>query len=157
MKQTVLLCIAILCFAFNGYTQVCGGGILDFNIFTLNGTEVKYFEYEIFPVSEKLAKDLGEGLHADYKGKIMYGFSETKIDTTNTFLNTEFKSLLAESKITSKGKIKSSLHFKTHETLYFPVILKITHDKKTVYILGNYFGGCNRKASLVWGNHIILN
>jgi hypothetical protein len=37
-----------------GFTQLCGEGTLTFNIYTLNGTETKEFDYEIFPVSQAL-------------------------------------------------------------------------------------------------------
>jgi hypothetical protein len=74
------------------------------------------------------------------------------IDRNNEALNNKLKKWLALSKISSKGKIKSSINFKTFETVFFSMILKITQHKKTIYILGNYFGGCNRQASLIWND-----
>jgi len=129
--------------------QVCGGGIVKFNIYTLNGNAVKDFDYEIFPASDELTKKF------NYKdnwgcGEIMYGITDSMIDRNNEALNNKLKKWLALSKISSKGKIKSSINFKTFETVYFPMILKITQHNKSIYILGNYFGGCNRQVSLIW-------
>jgi hypothetical protein len=129
--------------------QVCGGGTVKFNIYTLNGKAVKSFDYEIFPASEELTKKF------NYKdnwgcGEIINGIADSMIDRNDEALNNKLKELLALSKITSKGKIKCSINFKSFETVYFPMIFKITKHNKSVYILGNYFGGCNRQASLIW-------
>ena len=68
------------------------------------------------------------------------------------YLNNKLKKWLELSNIPSKGKIKSSINFKTFETVYFPMILKITQNNKSIYIIGNYFGGCYRQASLIWSD-----
>jgi len=154
----------------NGYSQACGGGKLNFDIFTINGQEIENFEYEIFPVSEEnlkekfLKKVLNESNLDDPKNYFLTNINNTGIiineqhaneiiTTIDEKLNESFKKLLANSKISSKGEIKSSLTFNTFENINLPIILKVTHKKRTVYILGNYFGGCNRNASLIWNKY----
>lgn len=153
----------------NGYSQACGGGILTFNIYTLNGTEINNFEYEIFPISkellqEKFYKKAVNEVNLDNpnyslfqninnSGVIIMEHSANElIDTNNKILNESLDKMLHLSKMTQSGKIKYSLSFTTRENKYFPIILKISNSQKTIFILGNYFGGCNREASLVWNN-----
>lgn len=153
----------------NGFSQACGGGILKFNIYTLNGVEVEEFNYEIFPVSKELLNEkfyskvmvkenLDNPNHYLFQkinetgGIIMEQYANEIIETKDEELNSSLKKILDLSKINQTGKIKSSLSFKTFELANFPIILKISHKEKTIYILGNYFGGCNREASLIWDN-----
>ncbi|MCD0469917.1 hypothetical protein [Flavobacterium sp. JAS] len=153
----------------NGFSQACGGGILTFNIYTLNGVEIEEFNYEIFPVSKELLK---EKFYSKVVNKvnldnpnynlfreinqtgviIMQQYANEIINTKDDKLNGSLKKMLDLSKINQTGKIKSSLSFNTLELADFPIILKISHREKTIYILGNYFGGCDREGSLVWDN-----
>lgn len=156
-------------FSGKGFAQACGGGILTFNIYTLNGEEIDEFDYEIFPVSQELLREnfykkvvnevnLDNPSYYLYSsiGKsgiiIMEHSANEIIETKDEKLNEQLQKSLDLSKIPQKGKIKSSLSFFTFELNNFPIILKISNKKKIVYILGNYFGGCNREASLVWNN-----
>lgn len=153
MKLKFLRFIIVITFLLQFHTksiaQVCGGGTVKFNIYTLNGKAVKNFDYEIFPASEELTKKFNYKDNWDC-GEIMNGIADSMIDRNNEALNNKLKKWLALSKISSKGKIKSSINFKSFETVFFPMILKISQHNKSVYILGNYFGGCNRQASLIW-------
>jgi hypothetical protein len=153
----------------NGFSQACGGGILTFNIYTLNGVEIEEFNYEIFPVSKELLREkfyskvvnkvnLDNPNYSLFReinqtgGIIMQQYANEIIDKKNDELNGSLKKMLELSKINQTGKIKSSLSFTTFELINFPIILKISHKEKTIYILCNYFGGCNREASLIWNN-----
>lgn len=153
----------------NGFSQACGGGILTFNIYTLNGVEIEEFNYEIFPVSKELLQEkfyskVMPKVNPDNPnyylfqeinqsgGIIMQQYANEIIDTKDDELNDRLKKMLDLSKINQTGKIKSSLSFNTFEVANFPIILKISHKEKTIYILGNYFGGCDREASLIWNN-----
>tara|TARA_R110002111_G_scaffold252863_2_gene317941 strand:- start:1919 stop:2449 length:531 start_codon:yes stop_codon:yes gene_type:complete len=153
----------------NGFSQACGGGILTFNIYTLNGKEIKNFDYEIFPVSKELLNEkfyrkvvnevsLDDPNYYYFQNVsnsgiiIMEHFANEIIETNDEKLNEWLDKLLILSKISKSGKIKSSLSFSTLELNNFPIILKISLNQKTIYILGNYFGGCDREASLVWNN-----
>jgi hypothetical protein len=173
MKKIIL--ISLLFFFQNGFSQECGGGKLLFNIYILNGMEIDEFDYEILPVSKELLQEkyyqkVVSKINLDNPnyylfqkisevgGIIMEQYANEIIETNNEKLNRELKEMLDLSNINQKGKIKSSLIFNTLELTNFPIILKISHKKKTIYILGNYFGGCNREASLVWNNgYGILN
>ena len=166
-RQIIFLFILALLFSTKGYSQACGGGILTFNIYTLNGTEIDKFYYEIFPVSKELLDEkfynkvvnkanLDNPNYELFRQVNEHGiiiteyFAHEVIRTNDEKLNENLNKMLALSKITQKGKLKSSLSFVTLETRIFPIILKISHKGKTIYILSNYFGGCNREASLVW-------
>lgn len=170
MKHIItFILFAFLLISQNGYSQRCGGGTLTFNIYTLNGEEIENFEYEILPVSEeflqeKLYKKVVNEVNLNNPNYTLFQsvnnsgviigeqFVNEIIETNNDKLNESLDKLLDLSKITKTGKIKSSLGFITHENNNFPIILKISHKDKFIYILGNYFGGCDREASLVWNN-----
>lgn len=171
MKHIItFIFFAFLLISQNGYSQRCGGGTLTFNIYTLNGEEMENFEYEILPVSKELLQDK---LYKKYVNEVNLNnpnytlfqsvnnssgiiigeqFVNEIVETNNDKLNGSLDKMLDLSKITKTGKIKSSLLFITYENNNFPIILKISNNQKTIYILGNYFGGCDREASLVWNN-----
>ena len=148
MKRSFLLIITILYFTLNGYSQACGGGILTLSIYTINGEKAKKFSYDIFPASKEVIEKYSQN-DIWKSGKIISGFSENEL-TANEILNNELSKLLEKSKISKSGKIITNLKFKTMELGYFPIILKINIDNKNIYILGNYFGGCNREACVIW-------
>ncbi|MFC4815547.1 hypothetical protein [Flavobacterium sp. GCM10023249] len=170
MRTIIIYTIfSFLFFSQNGFSQACGGGKLSFNIYTLNGIEIDNFDYEIFPVSKELLREkfyqkvvnevnldnpnyyLFQKINAS-GGIIMEQYAKEIIEINNEKLNSDLKKMIDLSNITQTGKIKSSITFNTFELTNFPIILKISHKKKTIYILGNYFGGCDREASLVWNN-----
>lgn len=168
-KKPLFILILVLYFSINGFSQACGGGRLMFNIYTLNGQEIKEFNYEILPVSKELLKEKfykkvmnEENIdnpnyylfrEINQTGEIiMEQYANEIIETKNEKLNRDLKKMLDLSNITETGKIKSSLSFNTFELTNFPIILKISYKEKTIYILGNYFGGCDREASLIWNN-----
>lgn len=172
MKRFALLLLFTILISPKSFSQVCGGGILTFNIYSLNGQELKDFDYEIFPVSrELLKKNLYQKVvneqnmdNSDYPlyksvetsgsiiGKV---FVDQIIDNNDPKLNAKLQKLLDASAIEQKGTIKCTLLFTTRENESFPIILKISNGKREVYILGNYFGNCNREASLVWGEKVL--
>lgn len=165
-KQIILLFLISLYFSLSGFSQACGGGKLTFNIYTLNGHDIKEFTYEILPVSKELLKEkfykkvvnevnLGNKNYVLFQavntsGVIVKEHFASEIIDKN--LNGELKKILDLNKMNQTGSIKSSLSFNTLELGDFPIILKISHNEKTIYVLGNYFGGCDREASLVWNN-----
>ncbi|WP_417354419.1 hypothetical protein [Flavobacterium sp.] len=172
MKRFTLIFIFTFLLTPKIYSQRCGGGILTFNIYTLNGEDVKEFDYEIFPVSKELLKknyydkltikkykDCPEySLFKDIQksgsiiGKV---FVNQIIDNNDPKLNAELQKLLDTSAISQKGTIKSTMLFSTRENQSFPIVLKISNGDREVYILGNYFGNCDREASLVWGDKVL--
>ncbi|RYJ41372.1 hypothetical protein [Flavobacterium beibuense] len=172
MKRFALIFLFSFLLSPKSFSQVCGGGILTFNIYTLNGEDIKEFDYEIFPVSRELLqknyydkltiktyKDCPEySLFKDVQksgsiiGKI---FVDQIIDNNDPKLNAKLQKLLDTSAIAQKGTIKSTLLFTTRENESFPIVLKISNGERVVYILGNYFGNCDREASLVWGDKVL--
>jgi len=139
--------------SFNGYSQACGGGILTLNMYTLNGKAIKEVSYEIFPVSEEL---IGRHNFQNSRGSVMLinDFSESG-GLQNEKSNNKLDMLLESSSISRSGKFINVLKFKTTENEYFPLILKISVKGQTAYILGNYFGGCDREVRLFWNGKYI--
>ncbi|RZK14705.1 MAG: hypothetical protein EOO43_15980 [Flavobacterium sp.] len=151
MKRQLLYILFLL--SFNGYSQACGGGILTLTIYTINGDTVKDVSYEVFPASEEFIERQN---FRDISGSgiIITDFSESKNVQADKSAD-KFKTLLARSSLFKSGKFTSTLNFKTIETEYFPVVVKITIKDKSIYILGNYFGGCDREAGLFWNGKYI--
>ena len=149
MKRHILLIFTIIFFSINGYCQACGGGILSLNIYTKNGEKQKEISYEIFPVSKETFENYKA--RGQYHG-IINKFSEQEI-SQNEDLDNQLSKFLEVSKISKSGKIFDCLKFQTFELVYFPVIIKISIEDKTVYILGNYFGGCGGEANLIFNGH----
>ncbi|MFN3754029.1 hypothetical protein [Flavobacterium sp.] len=151
MKKQALLIFTILYFSINGYSQVCGEGLLTLNIYTKNGEKAKKASYEIFAVSKELIEKFNDSDNWNI-GRIINNFSEQEI-SQNEDLDNRLNKFLKNSKISKSGKFVDCLKFRTFELVYFPVIVKISIEAKTVYILANYFGGCNREANLIYNGH----
>lgn len=153
MKRQLIFLFILALFFFNGYSQACGGGILTLNMYTINGKAIKEVSYEIFPVSEEL---IGRHNFQDSRGSVMLinDFSESE-SIQNEKSNSKLDMFLERSSISRSGKFTDALKFKTKENEYFPIILKISVKGQTVYILGNYFGGCDREVRLFWNGKYI--
>lgn len=153
MKKILIYLFFITSISQSGNAQECGGGTLTLNIYTKNGEKQKEISYEIFPVSKETFENYKA--RGQYHG-IINKFSEQEI-SQNEDLDNQLSKFLEVSKISKSGKIFDCLKFQTFELVYFPVIIKISIEDKTVYILGNYFGGCGGEANLVFnGNYFIL-
>jgi hypothetical protein len=151
MKRYFSLTFTILYFTINGYSQECGGGIVTLNIYTKNGEKTKEASYVIFPLSKELIEKYNDSDNWNI-GRIIINFSEQDLPHDED-LESRLNKFLKNSSISKSGKFVSNLKFKTYELVYFPVIIKIRIENKTVYILGNYFGGCNREANLIYNGH----
>lgn len=147
-RQFVFLLIIALFISLKGSSQECGGGILTLNLYTINGKKIKDASYEIFPVSKELIEKYNDTDNWN-KGRIINNFSENEILPNEDLIN-KLNTLLERSSISKSGKFTSTLKFKTLELAYFPIIIKINIKNKTIYIMGNYFGGCDRETSLIW-------
>lgn len=156
MKKTLLYLFFFSSISQFGNAQACGSGIVTFNIYTLNGEEIEDASYEIFPVPKQLVekyKNLNTG--RDSGGGVIGDFKETNL-ISNDSLNDRLQEYLEHSSITKSGKFKTSLEFQTLEGVYFPIILRVTIKSKTIYIFGNFFGGCDREASLICSSKTLV-
>jgi hypothetical protein len=146
--QTLFLFVIAFIFSLKGYSQACGEGIVTLNIYTINGQKIKDVSYEIFQASKGLIER-----HKDFNsydnGKIITDLSENDTLPTDS-PNGRLNKLLERSLISRSGKLTNNIKFKTKELGYFPIILKVSIKNQTMYILGNFFGGCNREACLIW-------
>ena len=150
-RQTLFLFITLFYFSINGYSQACGGGILTLNFYTKNGQKVKNVSFEIFPISKELNEK-----YKKRSSSIIEDFSEKDIIQSEDLTN-ELNIFLKVSSMSKSGKFTNSLKFQQAELTYFPIILKISVKTKTIYIYGNYFGGCGGETYLLWdGNSLIL-
>lgn len=168
MKKYILYLLFITgIIPIEGFSQLCGEGTLTFNIHALNNTENQEFNYEILPVSQELLENnfynkvAGEDaarrtelMHEAWRTgiEISFGLAVDIIDTQNVTLIKQLNKCLDRSGLQTKGKVKSSLQFQTRENLSLPLVLKISHNKKYIYILGYYFSGCDREVFLQWSN-----
>lgn len=168
MKKAIIFTIfIILTFPNKLQAQVCGGGILTFTIFTPNGSKSIDFEYEIFPVLEEQLQE--KILDVMKKQNSLDGYlrkynhsgieiskqnADEIIAIDNENLNIQLNKFLANSGLNKFGKLKNKLEFKTFELVGFPVVLKISAQGKSVYILGNFFGNCDRPSSLIWSDKL---
>ena len=162
MKKSLILILTILgLFSTNLFSQPCGTGILRFNIFTPNGSDLIDFSYEILPVSDELFNKLIIIEKLDDRNSYLYTYdksgveisqenAEKIINLNDKDLNGRLNEYLAFSNLKINGKVKDKIEFKTFYSGGIPVILKINAQGKSIYILGNFFGGCGRYASLVW-------
>ncbi len=148
----------------NSYSQVCGGGIASLNIYTLNGTTLKDANYEIFAVSEEFTRKYPDKSNKPHnRGLIIIDSTRNEFGYLQNDLNKELQhsksldSTLVEylkfSSIPKSGKFTSTLQLKTQELIYFPVVVKIIFEKKSTFIFGNFFGGCNRNIFLLWNGY----
>lgn len=151
MKRRIALLISIVLVTTVGYSQVCGSGVMTLNLYTKNGSIDKKAVYEIFPLSKELINKFKDTDNWNI-GRIVTDFSEEEI-TLDKDLASHLDTLLVYSSISKSGTFISTLQFKTRELAYFPIIIKISVENKKVYILGNYFGGCDREASLIFNGH----
>lgn len=149
-RQTLFLFITVLYFSINGYSQACGGGIETLNFYNKNGEKEKNTSYEIFPILKELNEKYKKrncGINKD--------FSE-KENIQNEDETNELNIFLKVSSISKSGKFTTSLKFQQAKLLHFVIILKISVEIKTIFIYGNYFGGCGRETYLLWdGNPLI--
>lgn len=169
MKKILIYLFFITSISQSGNAQECGGGTLTLNIYTINGSNVEYFDYEILPVSEKLLREnfltkirgsveAQNNMEIDIyqKGIIIKEEFSREIIEKNNEINTDLKKMMSSD--LKNGKIKSYLKFKTLELERKLVLLKVKLKDKTIYIVGNFFGGCDRELSLIWDNRFgILN
>lgn len=163
MNKVILLVSSIFLFISGDISaQLCGGGILHFYILTPNGSEPIDFEYELFAASDSLVQQKVYDVLDKYSvERAQRAFNETGFEIAKQTAeeissqkdekrNSQLDKFIANSGLLRKGRIKDLLEFKTYELVGFPVILKISAKGKSIYILGNFFGNCNRISTLLW-------
>ncbi|NMH26819.1 hypothetical protein [Flavobacterium silvaticum] len=163
MKKVALFVSLVFLFISGDISaQLCGGGILQFYILTLNGSEPIDFEYELFTASDSLVqKKVYDVLDKYSIERYERAFNETGFEiakqTAEEISNPQdekrtiqLDKFIANSGLSRKGKVKELLEFKTYELVGTPVILKISAKGKSIYILGNFFGNCDRISTLLW-------
>ena len=129
--------------------QACGGGTFTFEFYVINGEKPQDIFFEVLPViigsEEKFSQDVYNGLQVDS------GEAVKMIDPAGG--PTLDKNLSLRNNL-KNGEMKNGiLKFGTYETAYHPCLLKITSGKTQMYILANLTGGCNRTASILWGDN----
>jgi hypothetical protein len=167
MKKLVQIAVVVLVviFSFESlvFSQACGEGELYFEFYVLNGEKIENLQYEVISVSEEaiekvFTKYQFDVLHANmYFGSVINEEDAEKIISLQK--DTNLDGLLTNSELDNSGTISGGIiTFMTFETLNSRYLLKITYDTKTVYILANLFGGCDRTSKVLfsWRNKPII-
>lgn len=152
---TILVISVIASFSENtpAKAQVCGGGVFTFEFYTLNGEKIKNINYEIFPVNKENVYNIDSNLVYDlYRGTIIN--SEYVDRLINPAAEAALDKVLAIRGNKKKGVVKyGTIKFNTTELGYFACLLKLSSNKKDVYIVANLTGGCNRTTTILWNEN----
>jgi hypothetical protein len=142
-----LLLILFFLISSNIFAQACGGGIFTINFYVPNGTEVRKFHYEIFPVTKEF---ITQHYSRDYNnnGGILWDLMESELEAVDP--DEKFEAVLKRAKTKKTGTFKSKLQFHTLETQDYPVVIKITSETDTLFLFGNFFGGCDNTSGVIW-------
>lgn len=141
--------------------QACGQAVYSIELYTLNGDKEEDFEYEVIPINLDSLKVLyslygySDTFEYDtYIGTIIEErFTDKLIDYETPEVQESFEKILSISENKTQGKAKHAMIvFQTYETWYMPVLIKITYGKKTLFVLANPFGGCEREAIVLWND-----
>lgn len=144
--------------------QYCGGGEFAIKIYSLNGTEVKNLQYEIFVANQERVDELlkvnpnyadtapnlywGEELPLEYVPECI---AQQKFEEDESL--EQLRNWAGEVP-PSKGKIKNGvLLFLTNETYPEEHILRIFTDEQELYIYANLLGGCDRETYILWDDY----
>jgi len=173
IKFKILFILSFLVISPNIYAQACGGGVFTLYFYVLNGEKKDTLKYEILTIDpENLEKilwqDREDVSNAEYAGVMREMRSGLILDTKlveDLFCSTTEKktneelisgaeldrllqnSVMKKSALIVDGKIS----FHTFETYFKPYLLKITANEANIYILADFFGGCDRV------NNVLLN
>lgn len=147
--------------------QVCGGGIFTLEFYTENGEKELDFTYEIYQVDPEALADIYTkfGYEAKFEYNPYHGtiieekyaqwLLDFQVETTES--KEEFNKILEMTGNKTTGLSKGSkIEFQTIETYLVPYLLKITSEKKHVYIVSDLLGGCDRATIVVWNKYPIL-
>jgi len=141
--------------------QACGQGIFSLEIYTLNSEKELDISFEIFATNRdsleaifSQGRNLDKIVYSSYYGYIIQSkHALSIIDTTESGQRELDKifNLRLHKDDKQAGKIKNSqLHFNTLELSYNLLLLKLKSSDKEVYIIANFFGGCNRTSVILW-------
>lgn len=145
----------------NTFSQGCGGGTYRLDIYTINGTEKLNVSYELFPINEYLLDSALQGPYLKIlKSKIHLGMI---VDSTfarqisdNNLLDELERRLLSTNNLIRGNAINSGIKFNTSEGIYFLCMLKLSSDEMTVYVIGNFIGGCGTNSAILWNKYPVL-
>ena len=139
--------------------QACGQAVYTIEFYTPNGDKEQEFEYEVIPINldsldviYSLYGFVDKFEYDAYVGTLIEErFIDKLIDYETPEVKESFEKILSLSSNEVKGKAKKSMIvFQTYETWYVPVLIKVTSGKKSLYIVANPFGGCDREAIILW-------
>lgn len=141
--------------------QACGQGIFSLEIYTLNGEKELDISYEIFAINrDSLEAIFSQGrildkiMYASYYGYIIQSKHALRIiDKTESGQKEldEIFNLHVHKDDKQVGKIEGSqVHFNTLEVSYNLLLLKVNSSDKEVYIIADFFGGCDRTSVILW-------
>lgn len=162
MMKKILLFLTMSFFSANTYTQKCGVGVFSIELYILNGEKQLDLDYELLPVSQRFVIDSiirkDDNFYNQqikvrnyYEGVIVREDLALNIllQTVSSQDERKFEKFVSSQSFPVKGTLKQKIDFKTIETVFFPVILRLKSKTGATYILANFFGGCDRVLSLL--------
>ena len=161
ISTLLIVLILIVILSFKVKAQACGQGVYTLEFYTLDGDEKKDIDFEILPINS----DSLEFLFSKYtnledqlrfnsnKGTVLQSRLASRIIGNKQQGLASIKNYDIFKMEKFKGKLdKSRVEFNTVETYYELFLLKLMEEDKEVYIVGNFFGGCNRTIVLLWND-----
>jgi len=154
-KIVCLGIVFIILFTSMVFSQACGSGEFNFEFYILNEEKIENLNFEVLPVSEDAIGEVFTKYQQDVFHANMYFGSVVKSEDAEKIISLEkdanLDGLLTNSELDNSGRIiRGIITFSTFETLNSRYLLKITYDDKTVYILANLFGGCDRTSKVLF-------
>ena len=148
IKIVKILIVLVSIFFVNSkiYAQACGGGIYRIEIYVLNGTKEIDICYEIFPIKDNYSSIIPDYQIRSQMIEEKYALKIMNIDTQQNDLPFYAK---------PKGKVENGIiTFNTLENYYKKYLLKLYSDNESIYILGNFFGGCGNIKRILWKQYV---
>ncbi|WP_157730253.1 hypothetical protein [Tenacibaculum jejuense] len=127
---------------FGVFSQACGSGIFRFEIKTETNTEE--ITYEILQI-KKSSTDHNQ----DYYYGVLLDEKQLKNFEFENFNINNLPPILRNTVYTDYDSTNRVIKFTTIEGLNRNYVLKIKVNKRTIYVLSNFFGGCDRKTTLI--------
>lgn len=178
MKKLILALMLSTCFlTFSAHSQVCGGGVRQYEIFVRNGVNAQNLRYEIFAVLPIELKGDFEPT-AKYLNKMFFLGQEKPLSKFWIYEPQRVKNAAAE-KFLAKYRVEDyqkepeeersfhenkrsglvefgEINFRTSELYDRPLLLKVFADNyRPAYLLGNHFGGCSKTYKILLEDHFL--
>ena len=171
----ILTVLVLLCIGSNSTmrAQLCGQGTFSFRIVTQPTGEDYSFDYEFIPVSDSAVQAMlstlvetntKNGVQVYPRFSVSEGIIIPRHIATAVLDSVDKGRWLPAKRVVDmveaaeeRDKISPSgiihqgmLQTGTVETLYIPTLLKVHRGRDTLFIIANFFGGCDHVRTVIW-------